>query len=186
MEEWKSIATAPKDGREVRVKRDGMEATVRWAPPFDDWAVEYQGELSVGSCSFGSRHIGGLSEATGGHCPTASPNERINAIDEKTIDPIEEEALTVNYLTRWWKAVGARTERAELWTFVCTGIQCIRSFLPAKEVFLNRQGTAACGRPHPPNPASAGPAEHHRLGFPHLPGSHLPSPHTWPQGSPGW
>jgi hypothetical protein len=43
MEDWKSIATAPKDGREIRVKRDGMEATVRWAPTFDDWAVEYQG-----------------------------------------------------------------------------------------------------------------------------------------------
>jgi hypothetical protein len=29
------------------VKRDGMEATVRWAPPFEDWAVEYQGEVSA-------------------------------------------------------------------------------------------------------------------------------------------
>ena len=45
MEEWKPIATAPKDGREIRVKRDGMEAIVRWAPPFDDWAVEYQGPV---------------------------------------------------------------------------------------------------------------------------------------------
>jgi hypothetical protein len=46
MEEWKPIATAPKDGREIRVKRDGMEATVRWAPPFTDWAVEYQGPVA--------------------------------------------------------------------------------------------------------------------------------------------
>jgi hypothetical protein len=46
MEDWKPIATAPKDGREIRVKLDGMEATVRWAPPFDDWAVEYQGEVA--------------------------------------------------------------------------------------------------------------------------------------------
>ena len=46
MEEWKPIATAPKDGREIRVKRDGMEATVRWAPRFEDWAVEYQGEVA--------------------------------------------------------------------------------------------------------------------------------------------
>jgi hypothetical protein len=46
MEEWRSITTAPKDGREIRVKRDGMEATVRWAPLFDDWAVEYQGEVA--------------------------------------------------------------------------------------------------------------------------------------------
>jgi hypothetical protein len=46
MEDWKPIATAPKDGREIRVKRDGHEEkTVVWAHPFDDWAVDYQGEV---------------------------------------------------------------------------------------------------------------------------------------------
>ena len=27
------------------MKRDGMEATARWAPPFN-WAVEYQGPIA--------------------------------------------------------------------------------------------------------------------------------------------
>jgi len=32
-------------GREIRVKRDGMEATVIWAPALDDWAVEHRGPV---------------------------------------------------------------------------------------------------------------------------------------------
>jgi len=47
MEEWKPIATAPRDGSQIRVKRDGMEATVVWHPPFEDWAVDFQGEVSA-------------------------------------------------------------------------------------------------------------------------------------------
>ena len=34
-------------GIERLVKRDGMEATVVWHPPFDDWAVEFQGEVGA-------------------------------------------------------------------------------------------------------------------------------------------
>jgi hypothetical protein len=35
MQEWKPIATAPKDGRQIRVKRDDSEETVVWFSPLD-------------------------------------------------------------------------------------------------------------------------------------------------------
>jgi hypothetical protein len=42
MEEWKPIETAPKDGRQIRVKRDDSEETVVWAHALNDWAVGRQ------------------------------------------------------------------------------------------------------------------------------------------------
>jgi hypothetical protein len=42
MEEWKPIDTAPKDGRQIRVKRDDSEETVVWAHALNDWAIGRQ------------------------------------------------------------------------------------------------------------------------------------------------
>jgi hypothetical protein len=39
MEEWKLIESAPKDGRQIRVKRDDLQETVVWSRPLNDWAV---------------------------------------------------------------------------------------------------------------------------------------------------
>jgi hypothetical protein len=39
MEEWKPIASAPKDGTPIRVKRDDLQETVVWFHPLNDWAV---------------------------------------------------------------------------------------------------------------------------------------------------
>jgi hypothetical protein len=56
MEEWKLIATAPKDGRQIRVKRDGSEETVVWFQPFDDWAVGYHGKVGWKLLDWGPTH----------------------------------------------------------------------------------------------------------------------------------
>jgi hypothetical protein len=50
--------------------------------------------------------------------------QRINAMNEKTIDQIEEEALICEISDEAVEAAGTRTEIAGVWTFVCTGIEC--------------------------------------------------------------
>jgi hypothetical protein len=40
-EKWKPIATAPKDGRYIAVKRQQLEETVAWVPSREGWAVAY-------------------------------------------------------------------------------------------------------------------------------------------------
>ena len=42
MEEWKPIETAPKDGRQIRARRDGLEDIVVWHGPFSNWALGHQ------------------------------------------------------------------------------------------------------------------------------------------------
>jgi hypothetical protein len=38
-EDWKPIATAPKDGRYIRVKREHFEETVAWSNPLEGWVL---------------------------------------------------------------------------------------------------------------------------------------------------
>src|SRR6476620_7593273 len=52
------------------------------------------------------------------------PKVRINAMNEKTIDQIEEEVLSYEVSDEAVEAAGTRTEIAGAWTFICTGIQC--------------------------------------------------------------
>ena len=57
--------------------------------------------------------------------PLVEKTARINAMNEKTIDQIEE-AITKSP-TRQWRRL-ARDEIAGVWTFICTGIQCGQVF----------------------------------------------------------
>ena len=50
--------------------------------------------------------------------------QRINAVNEKTIDQIEEEVVIYEISDEAVEVAGTRTEIAGVWTFVCTGIQC--------------------------------------------------------------
>ena len=50
-------------------------------------------------------------------------NERINVMNEKTIDQFEE-VLSQDVSDEALEAAGTRTEIAGAWTIVCTGIQC--------------------------------------------------------------
>jgi hypothetical protein len=52
---------------------------------------------------------------------------RINAMNEKTIDQIEE-VLIYEISDEAVEAAGMRTEIAGVWTFICTGIQCGQVF----------------------------------------------------------
>jgi hypothetical protein len=45
MEVWKPIETAPKDGRQIRVKRDDSQETVVWSHPLSDWAVGHHPQI---------------------------------------------------------------------------------------------------------------------------------------------
>jgi hypothetical protein len=47
MEEWKPIETAPKDGRQIRVKRDDSEETVVWSSPLEDWLIGWEGQRAI-------------------------------------------------------------------------------------------------------------------------------------------
>jgi hypothetical protein len=55
--------------------------------------------------------------------PAPLANERINAMNEKTIDQFEE-VLSQEVSDEALEAAGTRTEIAGAWTVVCTGIQC--------------------------------------------------------------
>jgi hypothetical protein len=52
------------------------------------------------------------------------PKETINAMNEKTIDQIEEDVLIDDISDDAIEAVGTRIENSGAWTFVCSGIQC--------------------------------------------------------------
>jgi len=56
-------------------------------------------------------------------------------MNEKTIDQIEEEVLSYEVCDEAVEAAGTRTEIAEAWTFICTGIEC-------HQVFSRRKGKA--------------------------------------------
>jgi hypothetical protein len=58
MEQWKPIASAPKDGKEIRVKRDGSEETavVAWLPELDDWAIGPKGATGYPLLSWQPTH----------------------------------------------------------------------------------------------------------------------------------
>jgi hypothetical protein len=45
-------------------------------------------------------------------------------MNEKTIDPIEEDVLNYEISDDAVEAAGTSTEMATAWTFVCSGIQC--------------------------------------------------------------
>jgi hypothetical protein len=50
MEVWEPIESAPKDGRQIRVKRDDFQETVVWSHPLNDWAVGHhpqEGERAI-------------------------------------------------------------------------------------------------------------------------------------------
>jgi hypothetical protein len=66
--------------------------------------------------------------------------QRINAMNEKTIDQIEEEVLICEISDEAVEAAGTRTEIAGVWTFICTGIQC-------HQVFSRRNESPRPGRP---------------------------------------
>jgi recombinational DNA repair protein RecT len=55
--------------------------------------------------------------------PAPLANERINAMNEKTIDQFEDEVLSYEVSDEALESAGA-TEIAGAWTVVCTGIQC--------------------------------------------------------------
>jgi hypothetical protein len=55
--------------------------------------------------------------------------QRINAMNEKSIDQIEEEVLICEICDEAVEAAGTTTEIAGVWTFVCTGgIECQQVF----------------------------------------------------------
>jgi hypothetical protein len=56
--------------------------------------------------------------------PRAPGAHRINAMDEMTIDQIEEDVLSYEVSDDAVEAAGTRTEIAGAWTFVCSGVQC--------------------------------------------------------------
>jgi hypothetical protein len=47
MSEWQPIKSAPKDGREIRVRREGEEAVVRWSRELDDWSLGPADDVQV-------------------------------------------------------------------------------------------------------------------------------------------
>jgi hypothetical protein len=59
---------------------------------------------------------------------TARLAQRINAMNEKSIDQIEEEVLICEISDEAVEAAGTRAEIAGVWTFICTGIQCGQVF----------------------------------------------------------
>ena len=54
--------------------------------------------------------------------------QRINAMNEKSIDQIEEEVLICEISDEAVEAAGTRTEIAGVWTFVCTSKHCSHPF----------------------------------------------------------
>lgn len=39
MTDWQGIATAPKDGQKIRVRRENKEAIVQWSRALNDWSL---------------------------------------------------------------------------------------------------------------------------------------------------
>ena len=80
-----------------------------------------------GDCSIGCVSQIGATKQTGAPILVSclfrwKRRQRINAVNEKTIDQIEE-VLICEISDEAVEAAG-RTEIAGVWTFVCTGIQC--------------------------------------------------------------
>jgi hypothetical protein len=58
------------------------------------------------------------------NCLRATAKEKDSAMNEKTLDQIEEDILSYELSDEAVEAAGTRTEIAGAWTFVCTGVGC--------------------------------------------------------------
>ena len=86
-----------------------------------------------GDCSIGCVSQIGATKQTGAPILVSclfrwKRRQRINAVNEKTIDQIEEEVVIYEISDEAVEVADTRAEIAGVWTFVCTGIQCSHLF----------------------------------------------------------